>query len=274
MTTATIDQAAVQRLMDRARREVDAGLLPSAQVALALNGQLVAFETFGDATNDTRYVVFSATKAFVAGAMWALIGDGLIDVAHTGGRRDPRVRRQRQGGITIEQVMLHTSGFPYAPLRPIDRRHQRGTMCGVRQVAAELGAGHRVRVPRDLGPLGAGRVDRTGHRQRLPRRRAPARHRTRRPGTRARPHRAPRRRTGGRGRARDARRARSGVRHARAAGGRGHHGVADGVQRPRRAARRRARWRWRDARRRSGACTTRRCCTTLARCGGPTSCTT
>ena len=40
---------------------------------------MVAFETYGDATDDTRYVVYSATKAFVAGAMWALIGDGLVD---------------------------------------------------------------------------------------------------------------------------------------------------------------------------------------------------
>ena len=72
-----IDRDAVAKLKDRARREVDEGLLPSAQLALAYDGELVAFETFGDATDDTRYVVYSATKAFVAGAVWALIGDGL-----------------------------------------------------------------------------------------------------------------------------------------------------------------------------------------------------
>ena len=69
----TVNKATVQKLLDRARREVDAGLLPSAQVALAYEGELVAFETFGDATNDTRYVVYSATKAFVAGAMWLAV---------------------------------------------------------------------------------------------------------------------------------------------------------------------------------------------------------
>lgn len=111
-----INQTNVQKLIGRARREVDEGLLPSAQVALAQNGELVAFETFGDASNDTHYVVYSATKAFVAGAMWALIGDGLIDVSKLVGDYVPEFATNGKETITVEQVMLHTSGFPAAPL--------------------------------------------------------------------------------------------------------------------------------------------------------------
>ena len=55
------------------------------------------FETFGDATDDTRYVVFSATKAFVAGAMWALIGDGLVDVSKRVVEYVPEFGTERQG---------------------------------------------------------------------------------------------------------------------------------------------------------------------------------
>jgi CubicO group peptidase (beta-lactamase class C family) len=117
MTTVTIDQAAVQRLIDRARREVDQGLLPSAQLALAMNGELVAFETIGDATDESRYVVYSATKAFVAGAMWALIGDDLIDVKVPVADVIPEFGTNGKDVVTIEQVMLHTSGFPMAPIR-------------------------------------------------------------------------------------------------------------------------------------------------------------
>ena len=117
MGAITIDKVAVQRLLDRARREVDSGLLPSTQVALALNGELIAFETFGDATDETRYVVFSATKAFVAGAVWALIGDGLIDVSVPVATVIPEFGTNGKEAITIEQVMLHTSGFPMAPMR-------------------------------------------------------------------------------------------------------------------------------------------------------------
>ena len=50
MTRGRIDRAAVAALLERARREVEQGLLPSAQVALAHRGELVAFETFGQAT--------------------------------------------------------------------------------------------------------------------------------------------------------------------------------------------------------------------------------
>lgn len=114
-----IDHTAVRALLDRARREVDEGLLPSSQVALAYQGELVAFETFGDASNDTRYVVFSATKAFVAGAMWALIGDGLVDVSARVVDVIPEFGTNGKDVITIEQVMLHTSGFPTAPLSPL-----------------------------------------------------------------------------------------------------------------------------------------------------------
>lgn len=111
-----IDRTAVEALLARARREVDAGFLPSAQVALAYEGELVAFETFGDATDDSRYVVFSATKAFVAGAMWALIGDGVVDVSLPVGHYVPEFATNGKEAITVEQVMLHTSGFPHAPL--------------------------------------------------------------------------------------------------------------------------------------------------------------
>ena len=117
-TNGTLNQAKVDALIARARREVDEGLLPSAQVALARDGELVAYETFGDATPDTRYAVFSCTKAFVAGAMWALIGDGVVDVSKPVVEYVPEFGTNGKDVITVEQVMLHTAGFPHAPLGP------------------------------------------------------------------------------------------------------------------------------------------------------------
>jgi CubicO group peptidase (beta-lactamase class C family) len=121
MTTTTdrIDRDAVRALVDRARREVDMGLLPSCQVALGFEGEIVLSETLGDASSDTRYVAFSATKAFVAGAMWALIGDGLIDPSARVVELIPEFGTNGKDVITIEQVMLHTSGFPAAPLEVV-----------------------------------------------------------------------------------------------------------------------------------------------------------
>ena len=121
-----IDDAKVDALLARARREVDDGLLPSSQVALAYQGELVAFETFGDATPDTRYLVFSCTKAFVAAAVWALIGDGLVDVQQPVITYVPEFGTNGKDVITVEQVMLHTAGFPHAPLGPPDWETREG----------------------------------------------------------------------------------------------------------------------------------------------------
>lgn len=85
-------------------------------MALARHGRLVAFETIGAAPAEARYSVFSATKAFVAGAMWLLIGEGQIDVEHRVVDVFPEFAPNDKDVITIKQVMLHTSGFPHAPM--------------------------------------------------------------------------------------------------------------------------------------------------------------
>lgn len=114
----TIDRGKVDALVARAHREVDEGLLPSCQLAVAKDGELVATETIGDASAETRYVAFSCTKAFVASAMWVLIGEGLVDVAAKVSDVIPEFATNGKDVVTIEQVMLHTSGFPHAPLGP------------------------------------------------------------------------------------------------------------------------------------------------------------
>lgn len=111
-----INQTKVDELLGRARQDVESGLLPSCQVALGYEGELVAFETFGDATDDTRYCLFSATKAFVAGVMWQLLGEGLVDEQAKVADLVPELGTNGKDVITVEQVMLHTSGFPHAPL--------------------------------------------------------------------------------------------------------------------------------------------------------------
>lgn len=113
-----IDAGRLEELRTRARREIDSGLLPSCQWALARDGQLAAFETLGHAGPETRYVIFSATKAFVAAAAWLLIGDGSLDLQRRVGEYVPEFATNGKDVVTVEQVMLHTSGFPRAPLGP------------------------------------------------------------------------------------------------------------------------------------------------------------
>lgn len=113
-----IDQAQVTKLLERARREVDEGLLPSCQVALGYQGEVVAEEVFGDATLDSRYCIFSATKPFVASVIWVLMAEGKIDVANKVTDYFEEFGGEGKAAITVEQVMLHTSGFPHAPMGP------------------------------------------------------------------------------------------------------------------------------------------------------------
>lgn len=103
-------------LLNAARADVDSGWLPSCQIAVARDGELVAFETFGDATNDTRYCIFSCTKPIVASAVWLLMGEGLLDITLPVAHYVPEFAVNDKDLVTVEQVMLHTAGFPNAPM--------------------------------------------------------------------------------------------------------------------------------------------------------------
>lgn len=116
----SLDTQAVDALLDRARREIDSGLLPSCQLALALDGEVVIDVTLGDATADTRYVIFSCTKALIASAIWLLIGDDRLAVSTRVGEIIPEFATNGKEVVTVEQLLLHTSGFPRAPLGPPD----------------------------------------------------------------------------------------------------------------------------------------------------------
>lgn len=110
----------LRELLDAARADVESGWLPSCQLAVARDGELIAFETFGAATDDTRYCIFSCTKAIVASAVWLLIGDGLLDVTRPVAEYVPEFAAGGKGAVTVDQVMLHTAGFPNALMPGLD----------------------------------------------------------------------------------------------------------------------------------------------------------
>jgi CubicO group peptidase (beta-lactamase class C family) len=111
-----VDRQRLDDLTERAHREVDSGLLPSCQIALAKDGQLITFETIGDASPDSRYVIFSCTKGVTAGAIWLLMSDGTLDVTTRVAEIVPEFGTNGKDSITVEQLLTHTSGFPHAPL--------------------------------------------------------------------------------------------------------------------------------------------------------------
>jgi CubicO group peptidase (beta-lactamase class C family) len=107
-------------VLDAARKLVDDGLTPACQLAVAQDNEILCFETFGEATNDTRFCVFSATKPIVASAVWLLIGEALLDPARPVAHYIPEFATLGKEVVTVEQVMLHTAGFPNAPMDPVE----------------------------------------------------------------------------------------------------------------------------------------------------------
>lgn len=124
-----LDPEKVEALFQRAEREVKDGLLPSVQIAIARNGKVGAMRTVGrarqdgvekPATNDTLYVIFSCTKAIMSSAAWLLIGDGKLDANEKVAAIIPEFGTNGKENITVEQVLLHVSGFPNAPYPQAD----------------------------------------------------------------------------------------------------------------------------------------------------------
>lgn len=108
----------VRALEERVQREIDEGLLPACQFALAKDGKVVVQRTYGDATDDSRFCIYSSTKAFVASAVLMLIGEGSVRPEDRVADILPGFGDNGKEAVTLEQVMLHTAGFPYGIMGP------------------------------------------------------------------------------------------------------------------------------------------------------------
>jgi CubicO group peptidase (beta-lactamase class C family) len=119
-----LDPQKVQALFERAQREVNEGLLPACQVAIARNGKIGAMQTFGravqggvekPATNETFFVIMSATKAFTSAAAWLLMQEGKLRPDDRIVQFVPEFGTNGKDAVTVEQCLIHTSAIPYAP---------------------------------------------------------------------------------------------------------------------------------------------------------------
>lgn len=116
-------------LVERVRRDVDDGTLPGATIAIARNGKVAGFATFGTAvqggetkpiTTDTLFTIFSSTKAIVSAAVWTLIDDGKLDINERVCDVIPEFGTNGKDVLTVETAFLMIGGFPQAPLGPRD----------------------------------------------------------------------------------------------------------------------------------------------------------
>lgn len=122
-----IDAEKLEMVFARAKRDVDDGTLPSAQVAVARHGKLAGMRTYGaavqggveqPATDATLYHFFSSTKAIVAAAVWLLFEEDLLRLDERVADIIPEFGTNGKDVIDVETMMLHAGGFPYAPFKP------------------------------------------------------------------------------------------------------------------------------------------------------------
>src|SRR5262249_36356884 len=113
--------APLQHLDRLIRRHIEEGRYPGAQIALARNGKLALFRSYGDAktaprstptTDETLFLLFSQTKVLTSSAVWTLVEEGKLSFMDRIADHLPEFAQRGKTEITLHQVMTHQGGFP------------------------------------------------------------------------------------------------------------------------------------------------------------------
>ena len=104
-------------LDEAAQAEVDGGL-SGCQLAVAVGGEVVFTGSYGLARPSTRFWIASATKPIVSSAILILMAEGVVDIERPVADYIPEFAENGKQNVTVEQVMLMTSGFPDAEITP------------------------------------------------------------------------------------------------------------------------------------------------------------
>ncbi len=137
-----LDPRALERLQELITRHLAEGRYPGAQIAVARDGKLALFRTFGDARidparaaagDDSLWLLYSNTKVITACAVWILAEQGAVRFTDRVAEHVPGFEASGKGDITIIQLLSHQGGFPNADVPKAaweDHELLRRTVCG------------------------------------------------------------------------------------------------------------------------------------------------
>jgi len=137
-----LDPRALERLGELITRHLAEGRYPGAQVAVARDGKLALFRTFGDARldparaaarDDSLWLLYSNTKVITACAVWILAEQGALRFTDRVAEHVPGFEANGKGDITIIELLSHQGGFPNADVPSAaweDHELLRRTVCG------------------------------------------------------------------------------------------------------------------------------------------------
>lgn len=116
--------------------------LPAAQLAVAVDGELVVSHTWGEVPEGALFTAYSTTKALSAASVWLLLQDGRLDLDARVAGLVPGFEARGKSGVTVEHLLTHTAGFPEATLPPAewDDRQRRLARFAAWELAFEPGA--------------------------------------------------------------------------------------------------------------------------------------
>ncbi|MFH8491063.1 serine hydrolase domain-containing protein [Streptomyces longisporoflavus] len=103
-------------MREQVQKAVDDGIWPAAQFAVARHGEILAFESFGEARDGDRLCMFSTTKPVVASVVWQLLGEGRITLDTKVAEVWPEFGVHGKDTITLEHLLLHTCGLTNAAI--------------------------------------------------------------------------------------------------------------------------------------------------------------
>jgi CubicO group peptidase (beta-lactamase class C family) len=124
------------------RRHIENERYPGCQIALARNGKLALFRSYGHArfeprevpaSDDTLWLLFSNTKVLTMAAVWSLVEEGTLSFTDRIADHLPEFAAHGKGEITIFDVATHQGGFPSANVSReswADHALMRSEVCG------------------------------------------------------------------------------------------------------------------------------------------------
>ncbi len=138
-----LNPAKVEALLQRARREVDEGLLPAVQIALGRHGKVGVCESYGTADNNALICIFSATKGITSAAAWLLFQEGKLAEDEVVADIIPEFASNGKEAVTVGHLFTHTAGFPHAPFKPLQWLAKEETLANFRRWRLSFDPGSR-----------------------------------------------------------------------------------------------------------------------------------
>src|SRR5260370_10846760 len=112
-------QKPLEHLDHLIRAHLEEGRYPGAQIALARNGQLALYRSYGDArtegsrvpaSGDTLFLLFSQTKVLTSSAIWALVEEGRLSFMDKISDHLPEFAAPGKADITFHQQITPHGG--------------------------------------------------------------------------------------------------------------------------------------------------------------------